>query len=676
MLALIHIRNRLLILCPMAVVLLSARTWANDVKQEMTSAVSAVRPALIRIHVVSADYDQGREMRSESAGSGVIISPDGYAVTNHHVAADAERLVCTLADKREVDARLIGTDPLADIAVIKLTAEDGMQFPAAQFGDSSKLEVGDRVYAMGSPFAISQSVTMGIVSNTEMILPEMFSSEGLMLEGEDVGSIVRWIGHDALIEPGNSGGPLVDGGGRIVGINEISLGLAGAIPGNLAREVAQRLTKDGKVVRSWLGIEVQPLLKSSGIEKGILVSDVLPGTPAAKAGIVSGDILLSLQGHEVTARFKEEVPLFNQWVAALPVGETVAVKLLRDGTEMTVEVTTVERPKAKDREHELRSWGICATNITYLMQKEMELGSQAGVLVTSVLPSGPAGSCKPSIREGDVLTRVGEHAIKDVAQLRELTADITRDTEDPVAVVVGFQRDQKQYLTVVKVGKEEMSQPGAEIRKAWLPIDLQVLTRELAEALEVPDETGVRVTQTYKVDGKEPPLQVGDIVVKLDGDEIPAEQIGDEEVLPSLIRQYEIGATVKLGIIRDGKPIDVDVKLGTSPKPARDYPKFEEDNFEFTARDISFSDRSESPARAGESGAYIEGVSQGSWAALGGLRSGDVVTRVNGKPIGGLEELKKAMAQVAESKPDVVVFVVRRGIHTQYLEFRPEWPET
>src|SRR5262249_34536679 len=147
--------------------------------------------------------------------------------------------------------------------------------PVAPFGDSDRLKVGDRVLAMGSPRALSQSVTMGIVSNREMTLPRTtFGS--FRLDGEEVGSLVKWIGHDAQIFPGNSGGPLVNLDGQIVGINDISAGLGGAIPGNLAREIADQLIQYGEVKRSWLGLAVQPLLKSSKLDRGVLVSGVLP----------------------------------------------------------------------------------------------------------------------------------------------------------------------------------------------------------------------------------------------------------------------------------------------------------------------------------------------------------------------------------------------------------------
>jgi serine protease Do len=366
----------------------------DQLKQEMTAAVDAVRPALIRILVVSADYMQGREIKIESAGSGVIISPEGYAVTNHHVAGNARKLLCTLADRRLVDAKLIGTDPLSDIAVIKLIPPDSKPFPYASFGDSSKLQVGDRVFAMGCPFALSQSVTNGIVSNTEMVLPPMFPARAMELEGEDVGSIVRWIGHDALIRPGNSGGPLVDRQGKIVGINEISIGLSGAIPSNLAKSVVDSLIKSGKVTRSWLGIEVQPLLRSSELTKGILVSAVLADSPAAKAGLKPGDVLFSLNGTEVLARFKEQVPLFNQFAAQLPIGKPVKAEVLRDGKETALTITPSERQKAADRQYEFKTWGICATNITFQVQDQMRLATRDGVMVTGVLPSGPSATAK------------------------------------------------------------------------------------------------------------------------------------------------------------------------------------------------------------------------------------------------------------------------------------------
>src|SRR4051794_9607762 len=174
-------------------------------------AIAKMQPALVRIHVVSTEYREGRELKMQEVGSGAIISKDGYLVTNHHVAGHGARMVCTLWNREEIDAELIGTDPLTDISVLKLKPEKPREFVPASFGDSSKMLVGDSVLAMGSPMAISQSVTLGIISNVEMVMPRMFGTMGRMrLDGEDVGSLVRWLAHDASIYGGNSGGPLVN----------------------------------------------------------------------------------------------------------------------------------------------------------------------------------------------------------------------------------------------------------------------------------------------------------------------------------------------------------------------------------------------------------------------------------------------------------------------------------
>src|SRR5258707_7689340 len=243
----------------------------SNVRAALETAITRMRPALVRIHVVATEYHEGRELKMQAVGSGAIISKDGYLVTNHHVAGHGARMVCTLWNREEIEAELIGTDPLTDISVLKLKPEKSREFIAAIFGDSSKLVVGDSVLAMGSPMALSQSVTLGIISNVEMIMPRVFGSR-FRLDGEDVGALVRWIGHDAAIYGGNSGGPLVNLQGEIIGINEIQFGLSGAIPGNLARNIAQQIMDHRKIRRSWLGIDVQPLFKHSKAEHGVLIS--------------------------------------------------------------------------------------------------------------------------------------------------------------------------------------------------------------------------------------------------------------------------------------------------------------------------------------------------------------------------------------------------------------------
>src|SRR5262245_57935864 len=329
------------------------REVPTELRVQVDTAISKVRPALVRIRVVSAEYGEGREIKMQEVGSGAIITKDGYIITNHHVAGHGKRMFCTLWNREEIEAELVGTDPLTDISVIKLKPEKPRSFTPATFGDLSKIAVGDYVLAMGSPMALSQSVTLGIISNTEMVMPRFWGSAAeLRLDGENVGALVRWIGHDAAIYGGNSGGPLVNLRGEIIGINEISFGLSGAIPGNLARNVARQLMAKGRVQRSWLGVDVQPLFKHSKEVHGVLIGGVLEDSPASRAGLRAGDVLLRLNGANTDVRFEEQLATFMQLINSLPIGKEVPAVIYRDGKEMTLRVTPIERSEIFPKQQE------------------------------------------------------------------------------------------------------------------------------------------------------------------------------------------------------------------------------------------------------------------------------------------------------------------------------------
>ena len=646
----------------------------DPVRQEIDNAVARVKPALVRIQVVATQYYQGREVKYEGSGSGVIISKEGHVITNHHVAGHATRIVVILPSNEEVEADLVGTDPLADISVLKIKPDGKREFTPVEFGDSSLLRVGDSVLAMGSPLAMSQSVTLGIVSNVKMVMPQAFAMARFTLDGEDVGSLVRWIGHDADIYPGNSGGPLVDLKGQVIGINEISFGLSGAIPGNIAQKVAHELIEKGKVSRSWLGVEIQPLLKEDKEAHGVLISDVVDNGPAAKAGIHSGDILLKIAGKDVLVRYAEETPLLNQMVSELPVGQEVEAVVERDGKEKTLKLTTAEREQIQRKTFELKQWGATVRDISALAAREMKLKSRDGVLVTSTRPGGPCDNAKPSVVTSDVITEINGTPVRNVAEMQDVTDKITTGKTRPVPTRVGLKRRTEQLLTVVKVGIKEIEDPGLEAQKAWLPVATQAITRELAEQLGSPGLNGVRITQVYANSTAEKAgLKVGDLILALDGDTITASQPGEEEILNTMVRQYKIGTTATLAVQRGAEKINVLVELVRSPKLEREMKKYRDEDFEFTARDTTFFDKEQEEWSQEQPGALVTEVKEGGWAAIGRLATSDLITAVDGDPVTDIASLKEKMKHVAAAKPKTIVLRIIRGIHTMFLELEPNW---
>ncbi|HET6440321.1 MAG TPA: PDZ domain-containing protein [Anaeromyxobacter sp.] len=659
--------------------LAAVAAWASTAVAEpprvdpaVDAAIARVFPALVRIHVVVTHYREGREVKEEASGSGVIVSADGEVVTNHHVAGRARRVSCTLSDRREVDAVLLGTDPLADIAVLRLDPAGG-PYPFAAFGEPARLRVGDPILAMGSPLSLSQSVTRGIVSNTAMVMPQFLWPVTFKLDGEEVGSLVRWIGHDAQIFPGNSGGPLVNLSGEVVGINEISMGLGAAIPADLARTVAFELVRRGQVRRSFLGLEVQPLLRGAG-ERGALVSGVLPGSPAEAAGLRPGDVLLEYQGTKVTVRHPEELPSFNRAVLETPVGTRVDLLYLRDGREERASATTVERGLSQGREAELRFLGLAVRELTLLGARERHRQPGSGALVTGVRSGSAAGDAQPPLRAEDVVVSL---AGRPVHGLDDLLAEVARLEAGGgrTAVLVGIEREGQSLLSVLRPAPREDADRSVEARKAFLPAAFQVLTPELAEALGLKGRTGVRLTQVEPGGAAEAAgLKTGDVLLRVDGREIAASRPDDGEVLPALLRAYPVGSKVRLEGMREGHPLSVEVELPRSPPSSRELPEYRDGQFEFAARDLTVKDRLSAMMDREQAGALVTRVEAGGWAALARLGVGDLILWVDGERVDDVSALRAAMERIAVGRPARVVFFVRRGVQTHFLELSPSWP--
>jgi serine protease DegQ len=290
-------------------------------------------------------FGPGLENRSQtvtSLGSGVIVSKDGYILTNHHVVESADEIQVALPDGRKIDAKLVGSDPDTDIAVLKIN-QDNLR--PITFARPNSLRVGDVVLAVGDPFGVGQTVTMGIVS-------------ALGRNHLGINTFENFIQTDAAINPGNSGGALVDSTGNLVGLNTAiysrsggSLGIGFAIPVSLLTKIMEQIVSHGSVVRGWVGVEVQDITPDIAdsfnlkLSKGALIAGVLQGGPAARAGIRPGDILLAVNGHEVT----DSNSLLEQ-VSALAPGQTASLKVLRQAAELNLNVQVERRPPQQSRE--------------------------------------------------------------------------------------------------------------------------------------------------------------------------------------------------------------------------------------------------------------------------------------------------------------------------------------
>lgn len=639
------------------------------------NVAARLRPSLVRIHVVMSATRGGREARSEAYGSGVILSKDGYIITNHHVAGTAKWISVTLSDNREVDAVLVGTDALSDLTVLKIP---GGPYMPAVWGDDTKLNVGDPVMALGSPLAFSECVTAGVVSNTQLVITQGMGN-AVTLDAADIGSIVRWIAHDAPIYSGNSGGALVNLRGELVGINEMEIGLSGAIPSSIARPVAEELIKTGHIKRAYTGLSLQPHPRDS--EKGVLVAGVLPGSPAATAGIKPGDLILEASTPDgktaFDVSFMEELPPVNLAISRWPVDGKVQLTVKRGKENREIEISPSKRLSNDFPDEEIPGWDLTAMPITPLTAVLAQLPNRDGLYVTGVAYGGTTASAVPPVEAGDVITKFNGLVLKEIQDLVKATNAIPKSSEGR-SCLMELYRNGQRILSVVKINQLPRSDSSQEVKKSWLPISTQVLTPGLRQALKLPAGTqGIRVTRILDnpSGGKMAnfPLKIGDVVIRLDDDEIEASSPEDEDVFETMVRQYRIGSIVKARVLRGGKPQVIPVKTLTAPTQERELPEFVETNFGVTIRSISYWDRVNKGAGPSGQGVLVTNIQDGSWAALGGLVPGNVLLAINGTPVKDLATAKAAFAALAKNQPARASFFVADGVHTSFLDIKTPW---
>jgi len=384
-----------------------------------------------------------RDYKLRSLGSGFIIDKEGYIITNNHVIEDADEIKVRLSDKEEFDAKIVGRDVKTDLALIKINPPEGL--PVAQLGDSDALKVGEWVMAIGNPFGLDQTVTVGIVSAKWRKI--------------GAGPYENFIQTDAAINQGNSGGPLFDTDGKVVGVNSAifstsggSIGIGFAIPINLAKNVVKQLKETGRVVRGWLGVIVQTvtpeLADSFGIKqkKGALVADISPDGPAAKSGIKKGDIIIAFDGKEI--KEMGDLPLI---VAQTQVGQKVDVDLLRNGKSLTKKVIIGELKEQKEYAFAdgktRKDVGMEVSELNSELARKYGISESRGVLVTYVENNSPAE--RAGIREGDVIIEVNRESVMNLDEYYEAFKEAKKGDK----ILFWIKRGRSSQFVVVTLDK-------------------------------------------------------------------------------------------------------------------------------------------------------------------------------------------------------------------------------
>ena len=360
-----------------------------------------------------SDQMPEREFRNKGLGSGFIMSSDGYIITNNHVVKKAEEIEVILKGGKKYTAKIVGTDPVTDLALLKIDPEEPL--PAVEIGDSSTLAIGDWVFAIGNPFGLGHTVTAGIVS-----------AKGRAL---GIGRYDNFIQTDAAINPGNSGGPLFDYEGRVVGVNTAVMargqGLGFAIPVNMAKFVIEHLKVHGRVIRGWLGIMIQDITpeisEALGInrDKGGLVSEVKEGSPAGKSGLRRGDVIVSVEGEKIP-----DAATLTRKLALTKPGVDTKFVVLRDGKEKVFTIKLVEHPENKkitesvDKLKTEEELGIKVSEITQQLRNRFKIKASGGVIIVNVAPGSLAS--ESGLRAGDVILEVNGDSVDGLDEYQEV----------------------------------------------------------------------------------------------------------------------------------------------------------------------------------------------------------------------------------------------------------------
>lgn len=407
--------------------LLGLSIWNVSLGQSKSPGFQNLLDSVVRIDVWETTFHEGVKRVARGQGSGVVMTKEGHILTNAHVAnIYTEKVRITLANKEIVDAKFIGWDHWTDLAVLQLDEESmakkGVTFNQASFGDSDSLELGQNVYAVGTPYGLTRTLTKGVISNKNRFIEKEY-----LPRGYETGTFNTWLQTDAAIHPGNSGGPLVNEEGKVIGINSrgisVSSSLGFAVPSAIATRVMHEIIERGEVIRSHIGIVPRPLQDLESffnieINSGLLIQSVDPGSPAKKAGIKPSDIILSINDVAVDGRFPEQIPPIMNQIASYPVGTEITLQVKRADEILVIKVTTEDLESRIGEEYAFEKWGLSVQKLTRPVARERKLDGDDGFLAIGVQEAFPAQLA--GLFRGDIIRKIDKKPLKTLEQLKEI----------------------------------------------------------------------------------------------------------------------------------------------------------------------------------------------------------------------------------------------------------------
>jgi len=670
-----------------ALVWVANACWADtgSMRADLKVARNAVQPHVVSILVVREDFVSSEASLLVTSGSGTVISAAGHIATNAHVTENGKRFKVVMNDKREFKARLVGEDPVSDLAVLKIDSDAGAPFAFATFADTADLEPGDTVLAMGAPWGMTDSVSAGIVNNANRLLVTLFEDEAdyeqAIGRGDQfTGRYYAWVQHDAPISPGNSGGPLVDIRGRIVGINTRGSGsnggdMAFAIPASIAKQVVAALIADGRVNRADFGFNVRSL-RNTPFSTGAVVSSVGRGSLAEKAGLVAGDRILAVNGLPTTLKQPEDVPNFRRELAERPVGSSLRLRVQHAAVVREIEVRSTLEEVARVKEIEVASLGLSVIDLTASMARNRFLEAKAAVGVVGVRAGGPAASAQPPVQVGDLLESINAQPLKQAAQLAERAPPVLELNDSLTHVLALSRRGNKMLSVITPAPKRLIPEQPPELSKAWAGWESQPIPAALAARLKLHAGGGFRVTRVYADSpAAKAAIKVGDLIIETNGVAVNPSGLIETVALDQRVRNASLQEPFLVALERDGRKLERALDLRLQPVQIADAERTWIDSLSLVAREMTFYDRVERNLGPSQAGVLIDRVENGGFGGLAHLRSGDLLVRLNATELRSVEGFAAALDALRTDREASLSFLVMRGAETRLLFVDSPWSE-